>query len=78
MVQEWAVLPNGRGRGVGRRLMAELLTDRGEPWATLTVNVDAPARDVYLRWGWRRVATTRPGAGPRMDVLVHILAEAQV
>jgi GNAT superfamily N-acetyltransferase len=71
VVQEWAVLPEERGHGVGRRLMDELLKERDESWATLMVNVEAPARDVYLRWGWRRVAGTKPGAGPSMDVLVR-------
>lgn len=70
-VMEWAVLPGHRGRGIGRRLMDELLDQRTERWATLTVNPEADARAVYEHWGWRQVAATRgSGATPSMDVMV--------
>lgn len=72
-VMEWAVHPDARGRWVGRQLMDGLITGRREPWATLTVNQEAPAHQVYGRWGWRSVAETQPGKGPAMDVLVLTL-----
>jgi GNAT superfamily N-acetyltransferase len=69
-VMEWAVLPGRRGKGNGRRLMDDLLTNRQEPYATLTVNPAAIARTLYERWGWRYVASTRPAKMPGMDVMV--------
>ena len=69
-VMEWAVLPDYRRRGVGRRLMDELLTDRPERYAVLTVNPAADARHVYEHLGWRHVASTRPGRSPGMDVML--------
>lgn len=69
-VMEWAVLPDHRGRGTGRQLMDELLRDRRERWATLTVNPAADARVLYERWGWARVGATRGGKMPPMDVML--------
>lgn len=73
-VMEWAVHPDHRKAGVGRRLMDELLTDRTEPWATLNVNPAAPARDVYRAWGWEPCGMTRNRAYPDMEVLLLQLA----
>ena len=67
---EWAVLPDRRGAGIGRRLLDELLGGRREQWATLTVNPAADARVIYDRWGWRQVASTRPGRMPGMAVML--------
>jgi ribosomal protein S18 acetylase RimI-like enzyme len=72
-VMEWAVLPDQRGKGIGRRLLDELLADRREPYATLTVNPAAEARTIYEQWGWQYVASTRPGNMPGMDVMVREL-----
>lgn len=69
-VMEWAVVPDARGHGVGQALMDELLRNRPEPWATLTVNPAADARAVYERRGWQQVDQTRPGKMPSMDVMV--------
>jgi len=69
-VIEWAVLPDRRGAGIGRRLLVELLAVRREQWATLTVNPAADARVVYDRWGWRHLASTRPGRMPGMAVML--------
>ncbi|HLL69070.1 MAG TPA: GNAT family N-acetyltransferase [Micromonosporaceae bacterium] len=69
-VREWAVLGAHRRRGIGRRLMAELLAGRPEPWATLVVNLDADAWAIYQRWGWVRVGLSRPPRRPSMDVMV--------
>jgi GNAT superfamily N-acetyltransferase len=69
-VIEWAVLPDRRGAGIGRRLLDELLAGRREQWATLTVVPAADARVIYDRWGWRQVASTRPGRMPGMAVML--------
>jgi GNAT superfamily N-acetyltransferase len=72
-VIEWAVLPDRRGAGIGRRLLDELLAGRREQWATLTVVPAADARVIYDRWGWRQVASTRPGRMPGMAVMLFEL-----
>jgi ribosomal protein S18 acetylase RimI-like enzyme len=69
-VMEWAVLPDRRGKGVGRALMDELLAPRREPYAVLTVNPKAAARQLYERLGWRQVASTKPGNSGGMDVML--------
>ena len=75
-VMEWAVLPDHRGKGVGRHLMNELLRNRPEPWLTLTVNPAAAARTIYQRWGWHHVASTRPGQMPGMHIMLLDLSRA--
>jgi GNAT superfamily N-acetyltransferase len=47
-------------RGYARRLHDELLAGRQEERATLLVRTDNPARDLYLRWGWRIVGQLQP------------------
>ena len=69
-VMEWAVLPDRRGAGIGRRLLDQLLAGRREQWATLSVNPAADARVIYDRWGWRQVASIRPGRMPGMAVML--------
>jgi GNAT superfamily N-acetyltransferase len=69
-VVEWAVLPDRRGKGVGRALMDELLGGRTEPHAVLAVNRAADARRLYERLGWRHVASTKGGNSPGMDVML--------
>ncbi|MEU0518176.1 GNAT family N-acetyltransferase [Streptosporangium sp. NPDC006007] len=49
-----------RGRGIGRRLLEDLLTDRAAPYAVLLAHPDAPAHAMYRRWGWQVVGTVRP------------------
>jgi GNAT superfamily N-acetyltransferase len=73
-VMDWAVLPDRRGKGIGRALMDELLGGRTEPYAVLTVNPAAEARAVYERWGWRHVASTKPDGSPGMDMMLLKLA----
>jgi GNAT superfamily N-acetyltransferase len=72
-VMEWAVLPDHRGTGIGRRLLDELLADRYERYAALTVNPAAEARTLYERWGWEHVGSTKPGKMPGMDVMLRSL-----
>jgi ribosomal protein S18 acetylase RimI-like enzyme len=72
-VMEWAVIPEVRGHGIGKQLMENLLAARVEPYATLTVNPAADARTIYERWGWRHVASTKPGKMPGMDVMLKEL-----
>jgi GNAT superfamily N-acetyltransferase len=72
-VMEWAVIPEERGQGIGKQLMEKLLATRAEPYATLTVSPAADAREIYERWGWRHVASTKPGKMPSMDVMLKEL-----
>jgi ribosomal protein S18 acetylase RimI-like enzyme len=59
-----AVLPALRGRGVGARLLAELLdAARGTFGAvSLSVRADNPARRLYERIGFRAVPDADPGS----------------
>jgi GNAT superfamily N-acetyltransferase len=72
-VMEWCVSPSHRGRGIGGRLMSELLADRPEATATLNVNPAAAARDIYLSSGWKSCGMARNSRYPDMDVLVRSL-----
>ena len=58
-----AVVPGHRGRGVGERLLAELLdAARGSFGAvSLSVRADNPARRLYERAGFRTVHETEVG-----------------
>ncbi|MET8139891.1 GNAT family N-acetyltransferase [Sphaerisporangium sp. NPDC005288] len=49
-----------RGRGYGRRLLDELLTDRPEKWAILLSLPAAPAHAMYEHLGWSVVGTMQP------------------
>lgn len=54
-VDQVGVIPGARGRGLGAALTAEALSRlraAGEPEAWLNVNVDNPAKSVYLRLGF--------------------------
>ncbi len=60
-----------RRRGHGHRLHDALLHDRAEERATLLVRPDNPARDLYLRWGWRVVGKLQPFPdSPVFDAMV--------
>ena len=75
-VIELVVLPHERGRGLATRLMAELLADRPEPWATLLADQEGRARNMYDRWGWKRAGVVRPVPDvPPLDVLVRPLKQ---
>ncbi|MFC5750491.1 GNAT family N-acetyltransferase [Actinomadura rugatobispora] len=55
-VIDLAVRSAYRGRGLGRRLMDELLTGRTEERATLATGMDEHEnQQMYQRWGWRKV-----------------------
>ncbi|MGC4805535.1 GNAT family N-acetyltransferase [Micromonospora sp. DT233] len=69
-VMEWVVHPSRRGRGVGLGLLRRLLAGRPERWATLASDPRAPARAMYGRAGWARVAGSRLPSGPPVDLLV--------
>lgn len=66
-----------QGRGIGRRLLDELLASRSEPYAILTAIPNAPARQMYERWGWVQVGTAQHTPdSPAMDQLVLALSPA--
>ncbi|MER6171387.1 GNAT family N-acetyltransferase [Streptosporangium sp. NPDC001681] len=59
-VIELNVRKDYRGRGIGKRLLEELLASQGARYATLLANPEAPAHAMYRRWGWQVVGTVRP------------------
>ncbi|WP_327047326.1 GNAT family N-acetyltransferase [Microbispora sp. NBC_01189] len=60
-----------RGRGIGRRLLDELMSGRQESYAVLLSLPTAPAHAMYERWGWRVVGTCRPAPDAMVaDVMV--------
>ncbi|MBB4917538.1 GNAT family N-acetyltransferase [Streptosporangium saharense] len=58
-VIELNVCQDHRNQGIGRKLLDELLTGQEAPYATVLANPAAPAHDMYLRWGWRKVGTVQ-------------------
>jgi ribosomal protein S18 acetylase RimI-like enzyme len=63
-----------RRRGYAHQLHDELLRGRTEERATLLVRPDNPARDLYLRWGWRIVGKLQPYPdSPVFDAMVREL-----
>jgi len=75
-VYELAVRREVRGRGVGRRLLNTLLADRLEQWATLNVNPEAAAAQMYRRWGWQFIGWCRYPGRPVMEVMLLRLRPA--
>ena len=73
-VMEWMVHPKWRAGGIGAQLLAQLLQDRREPWATLSADPRASARSIYRRYGWQKVAESQLPWGAKMDVLIFELA----
>ncbi len=74
-VIELIVHASWRGHGLGRALMDELLASRPEEYATLLSRPDTAARQMYRRWGWRKIDEVQPYAdAPTMDALLLPLA----
>jgi GNAT superfamily N-acetyltransferase len=70
-VIELVVRKQFRGTGLGRTLLTTLLEDRPEEYATLLSVTEAPAHDLYVRWGWYSVGSVQPRPdAPIMDALV--------
>ncbi|MFI7630315.1 GNAT family N-acetyltransferase [Microbispora rosea] len=70
-VIELNLVPAYRGRGIGGRLLGELLEGRPEPYAMLLSRPDAAAHAIYEHWGWKVVGTCRPAPDAAIaDVMV--------
>jgi GNAT superfamily N-acetyltransferase len=71
---DFGVLPDWRGRGVGRAIHDELLGGSGAERATLSVQPKATETEaIYRRWGWRKVSFKKmdpPVPGPVFDILL--------
>ena len=51
-VIELVIRRQWRGQGIGHGMLNQLLADRSESYAILTAMPNAPAREIYRRWGW--------------------------
>lgn len=73
-VIDLGVLPEYRRRGLGRRLLTELLAARNEERATLATDPDRRSvQEMYERWGWRKAGRAPGGAhttSPEFDLYV--------
>jgi GNAT superfamily N-acetyltransferase len=70
-VIELVVHRDWRGRGIGRRLLSSLLDGRRENYAILTADSNAPARQIYMQWGWEQIGAAKHTAeASAMDQLV--------
>ncbi len=71
---DYGVLPDWRGRGIGRAIHDELLGVSGAERATLSVQPKAAdTRAIYRHWGWRKVSfkvMDPPVPAPVFDILV--------
>lgn len=73
-VVELVVARPSRGLGLGRQLLDALLADRSEPYATLAAVLDAPAYEMYMRWGWTKVGEFRKEP-PYSDALAFRISQ---
>ncbi|WP_436764166.1 GNAT family N-acetyltransferase [Streptosporangium sp. V21-05] len=73
-VIDYGVLYDRRGAGAGHRIHDELLSGSGAERATLSVQPKAVrTREIYRRWGWRKVAEKLmdpPIPAPVFEILV--------
>ncbi len=73
-VIDYGVLPQSRGRGIGRLVHDELLGGSGAERATLSVRPTATeTQAIYRHWGWRRVGhevMDPPVPSPEFDIFV--------
>lgn len=71
-IAEVHVLPAHQGHGIGRRMVTELCTGRGERTVVLsTLDQESPARHLYRSLGLRDLLTgfQFPGGGPAYAVM---------
>jgi ribosomal protein S18 acetylase RimI-like enzyme len=73
--REFAVRPDHQGKGYGRRIHDELLSDRPERLACLYVRVDnVQATGAYLSWGWQKIGSEQPFPdSPVLYVMARLL-----
>jgi GNAT superfamily N-acetyltransferase len=70
--REFAVHPDHQGKGYGRQIHNELLSDRPERLAVLYVRMDnVQATGAYLSWGWLKIASEQPFAD---SPVLHVMA----
>ncbi len=71
---DFGVLPDWRGRSIGRLVHDELLSRSGAERATLAVRPTATeTRAVYRHWGWRKVGhevMDPPIPSPSFDIMI--------
>lgn len=57
-----------QSRGIGKRLLGELLSGRTEKFATLAATSGSIAHAMYIRWGWHKVGVFE--TPPAMDAML--------
>lgn len=74
-IGELMVLPRQRRRGVGSRLVADLLNDCAATLAVVQLDpADETARAAYLGWGWRKLGDVAAhAAAPMREVWIRTL-----
>jgi GNAT superfamily N-acetyltransferase len=70
-VIDLAVRRDFQGKGIGKRLLGELLSGRTETFATLAATPGSMAHAMYIRWGWHTAGVFE--TPPVMDAMLIAL-----